>query len=146
MARRKQAAVFQGGAGPIDAMIDWPDGTPKGWALVLHPHSLQGGTRDNKVVTTIARTCVHDGLVAVRPNFRGVGNSAGAFDHARGETDDMLELIGQFTEQHPDVAAGKWLLGGFSFGTAVATRVYQILVEQQAKLPDALVLAGAAVS
>ncbi|HLR13436.1 MAG TPA: alpha/beta hydrolase [Burkholderiaceae bacterium] len=146
MARSRKNVVFEGLAGPIDAVIDWPDGTPKGWALVLHPHSLQGGTRDNKVVTTIARASVHDGLVAVRPNFRGVGQSAGAFDHADGETADMLELIRQFAAEYPEAAGGRWLLGGFSFGTAVAARVYQTLAEQQAVLPDALILAGAAVS
>lgn len=145
MARSKKNVVFQGLAGPIDTIVDWPAGDPQGWALVLHPHSLQGGTRDNKVVTTIARACVQDGLVAVRPNFRGVGESAGTFDHAQGETADMLALVQQFGAEYPEAAAGKWLLGGFSFGTAVAAHVYQTLAGQQAVLPDAVVLAGAAV-
>lgn len=145
MARKKKNEVFEGPAGAIDASIDWPAGPPVGWALVLHPHPQQGGTRDNKVVTTIARACVSRGLVAVRPNFRGVGESAGSFDQAVGETADMLALIDQFSARYPDAASGTWLLGGFSFGTAVAARILGTLAEQNAPQPDAVVLAGAAV-
>lgn len=145
MAVRTEQVVYQGMAGDISCAIDWPENTPQGWALVLHPHPLQGGARDNKVVTTIARACVQSGLVAVRPNFRGVGDSAGEFDNAVGETADMLELVRQFQQEYPEIAAGKWLLGGFSFGTSVAAQVYSTLAQEQLPVPGALVLAGSAV-
>ena len=67
MSARTETLAYTGAAGRIDCAVDWPDGTPRGWALVLHPHPLQGGARENKVVTTIARACVQHGLVAVRP-------------------------------------------------------------------------------
>jgi len=137
--------TFDGEAGDISCVIDWPDGEPRGWALVLHPHPLQGGTRDNKIVTTLARASVQQGLVAVRPNFRGVGASAGQFDHGAGETADVLALIAQFRAAYPDVVAGKWLLGGFSFGTAVAAQAYGTLAQQGEPLPDLVVLVGSAV-
>lgn len=145
MVRKQKSVVYQGQAGDIDCVIDWPDNTPRGWALVLHPHPLQGGTRDNKVVTTLSRACVQDGLVAVRPNFRGVGQSQGSFDHGLGEAADMLAVVQQFTHANPDVAAGKWLLGGFSFGTSVAAQLYSALWAQGARTPDAVVLAGPAI-
>lgn len=138
-------AVFQGLAGAIDCTIDWPDGPLRGWALVLHPHPLHGGARDNKIVTTIARACVQQGLVAVRPNFRGVGASAGEFDRAVGETADMHELVTQFSAANPELADGKWVLAGFSFGTAVAAQLYAGLAQQRQKTPNALILAGTAV-
>ncbi|TCT07353.1 alpha/beta hydrolase [Paralcaligenes ureilyticus] len=138
-------AVFQGLAGAIDCTIDWPDGPLRGWALVLHPHPLHGGARDNKIVTTIARACVQQGLVAVRPNFRGVGASAGEFDRAVGETADMHELVAQFSAANPELADGKWVLAGFSFGTAVAAQLYAGLAQQRQKTPNALILAGTAV-
>lgn len=137
--------TYAGRAGIIDCALDWPDGTATGWALVLHPHPLHGGARDNKVVTTIARACVQQGLVAVRPDFRGVGKSEGEFDQARGETDDMLDLVAQFRERHPEPAAGRWVLAGFSFGTAVAAQLHAALADQGQPLPDAVVLAGPAV-
>jgi len=140
-----KSLTFQGEAGDISCVIDWPDGSPRGWALALHPHPLQGGTRDNKIVTTIARASVQQGLVAVRPNFRGVGASAGQFDHGVGETADVLALITQFRTAYPDVAAGKWLLGGFSFGTSVAAQAYSTLAQNGQPLPDVVVLVGSAV-
>ena len=114
---------------------------------MLHPHPLQGGARENKVVTTIARACVQHGLVAVRPNFRGVGLSEGEFDKSVGETRDMLALVAQVREQHPELAQAPWVLAGFSFGTAVAAQTYAALAEQgDAPLPSALMLMGPAVN
>ena len=143
MAERKETFEFEGGAGLVDCVIEWPEQQPAGWALVLHPHPLHGGARDNKVVTTISRACLQHGLVAVRPNFRGVGKSAGHFDHANGETQDMLVLVERFRALYPDVFAGKWVLAGFSFGTSVAAQLYSAL--QGLRQPDALILAGPAV-
>src|SRR3546814_16307432 len=71
MPARTETQAFTGEAGLIDCAIDWPAAPPRGWALVLHPHSLQGGARDNKVVTTLARACVTHGLAALRPDVRG---------------------------------------------------------------------------
>ncbi|MBV6305518.1 alpha/beta hydrolase [Candidimonas humi] len=138
-------SVFQGLAGAIDCALDWPEGEPAGWALVLHPHPLHGGARDNKIVTTISRACTQRGLVALRPNFRGVGASGGEFDHAVGETADMLQLVEQFAAAWPAETTGKWVLAGFSFGTSVAAQLYSELAAQGAKVPDALMLVGSAV-
>lgn len=142
---RSEQAVFQGEAGAISCVIDWPQEPPRGWALVLHPHPLQGGTRDNKIVTTLARAAVQHGLVAVRPNFRGVGASEGEFDNAVGETADILALMAQFREAYPQATAGKWLLGGFSFGTSVAAQAHATLAQAGEPLPDLVVLVGSAV-
>lgn len=144
MSASTEVQVFSGAAGRIECALDYPDGSPRGWALLLHPHPLHGGARDNKVVTTMARACVNAGLVAVRPDFRGVGASEGEFDRGLGETADMLGLIPQLREALPELAGAPWVLGGFSFGTAVAAQVYATLAEQHAQ-PDALMLMGPAV-
>ncbi|CUJ31783.1 Predicted hydrolase of the alpha/beta-hydrolase fold [Achromobacter xylosoxidans] len=139
--------AFTGAAGRIDCAVDWPDGTPRGWALVLHPHPLQGGARENKVVTTLSRACVQHGLVAVRPNFRGVGLSEGEFDKSVGETQDMLAVVAQMRERHPELTDAPWVLAGFSFGTAVAAQTYAALADQgDTVLPTALMLMGPAVN
>ena len=147
MRERMKTIQFQGQAGVIDCALDWPDEEQvvKGWALILHPHPLHGGARDNKVVTTMARAAVQQGLLVVRPNFRGVGASAGELDKAVGETADMLALVEQFTQQFAQLAQGAWALAGFSFGTAVAAQLYSSLHEQGSVLPKVLVLAGPAV-
>ena len=145
MQARSEILRFRGEAGIIDCALERPAGELRGWALVLHPHPLHGGTRDNKVVTTIARACVDHGLVALRPNFRGVGESEGEFDQARGETADMLMLVEQFQDKFPELANGVWLTAGFSFGTSVAAQLYSELAASSQRAPDRLILAGSAV-
>jgi len=142
---RTETVSFDGHAGRIDCAIDWPQDEPAGWALILHPHPLHGGARNNKVVTTLAQACLQRGLVAVRPDFRGVGASEGEFDNARGETADMQELVAQFRERYPQAAAGRWALGGFSFGSAVAAQLHASLADAGGPVPDALILVGTAV-
>lgn len=139
---RTEKIIFHGLAGQIECAIDWPEETPRGWALCLHPHPLFDGTNTNKVVTTLARTCVQHGLVALRPNFRGVGLSEGKFDHAKGETSDMMTLVEQFLTQYPQFQGMTWVLGGFSFGTAVAAQLYAELADRQQPLPAQLILLG----
>lgn len=142
---RTEKIIFQGHAGNIECAIDWPDNPPLGWALCLHPHPLFDGTNSNKVVTTLARACVQHGLVAIRPNFRGVGLSEGSFDNAKGETMDMIMLIEQFLQKYPQFQQQNWTLGGFSFGTAVAAQLYAELEDRQMHLPKQLILLGSGV-
>ena len=139
-----ETITFDGLAGVIDCALDWPEGAPTGWALVLHPNPAQGGTRDNKVVTTIARACVQHGLLAIRPNFRGIGSSGGAFDHGKGELLDMAALVEQFRVRYPEIAAMPWVLGGFSFGTSIAVQLYAKWDRLQKNLPNIVVLTGSA--
>ncbi|MBU4612771.1 alpha/beta hydrolase [Achromobacter sp. GG226] len=123
MTDRPDTLRFTGHAGDIDCALDWPDAEPRGWALLLHPHPLHGGARGNKVVTTLARACTQAGLVAVRPDFRGVGQSGGTYDEGRGEAEDMLGLPAQMLARFPSLAGTPFVLGGFSFGSAVASQV-----------------------
>ncbi len=139
-----ETTTFDGLAGVIDCALDWPEGAPTGWALVLHPNPSQGGTRDNKVVTTIARACVQHGLLAIRPNFRGIGSSGGAFDHGKGELLDMAALVEQFRVRYPGIAAMPWVLGGFSFGTSIAVQLYAKWDRLEKNLPNIVVLTGSA--
>jgi alpha/beta superfamily hydrolase len=145
MSARTEIVALTGTAGRIDCAVDWPADTPRGWALILHPHPLHEGTRDNKVVTTISRACVQEGLVAVRPDFRGVRDSEGVFDKAVGETADMREVVAQVRRQYPELAALPWVLAGFSFGTSVAAQLDSALADTDIPRPAALMLAGAAV-
>ena len=119
--------MIDGPAGPLEVVLNVPDASFAGIALLAHPHPQQGGTLDNKVVQTLAKTFFSMSYVAVRWNFRGVGKSAGVFDNGIGETDDVLAALAyarsRFGEALP-VA-----LGGFSFGAFVQTRVAQRVAE-----------------
>jgi len=128
-----------GPAGPIECAIDEPSGTPRGVAVLCHPHPQHGGTMDNKVVQTLARAFVQLGYRAVRFNFRGVGASGGQWDQGRGEVDDALAVIGAVHTAGLPLA-----LGGFSFGAFVATQAAATLAEGERA--ERLVLVGPAAS
>jgi hypothetical protein len=131
---------LEGAAGILECALDLPDDTPRGIALVAHPHPLYGGTMDNKVTQTLARAFVALGYATARMNFRGVGKSAGVHDAGRGETDDMALLLAHMRQQYPGLPVA---LGGFSFGTFVQSQLQQRLIEQGAPA-ERLVLVGSA--
>jgi alpha/beta superfamily hydrolase len=109
-----------GPAGEIEATIDSAADEPVAVAVLCHPHPLQQGTMQNKVVTTLARAFVRLGAAAVRFNFRGVGRSAGVHASGVGERDDALAAVSWARERWPGLPL---YLGGFSFGAAIALGV-----------------------
>ena len=112
--------VLQGPAGPIEAIVEYPDGAPRPVVAVLcHPLPTEGGTMHNKVVTMSARALRECGATTVRFNFRGTGDSAGTFDEGRGELEDLRAVVAWVREQRPEHQL--WLFG-FSFGAYVALR------------------------
>ena len=125
--------------GLIEVAIDTPaDGAAsKGIAVIAHPHPLFGGTLDNKVVQTLARSFTQCGWTAVRFNFRGVGGTQGVHDEGRGELDDMLAVVDQ------TAPSGALCLAGFSFGAFVTTHAFERL--HAARQIDKLVLVGTSV-
>jgi uncharacterized protein len=127
--RTTERFTVDGPAGPLDVVCNVPDVELAGVALIAHPHPLQGGTLDNKVVQTLAKAFFALGYAAVRFNFRGVGGSAGTFDDGIGETDDALAVLANAKAKLGD--ALPVVLAGFSFGSFVQTRVAQALEAQR---------------
>jgi alpha/beta superfamily hydrolase len=115
-----------------------------GVAVVAHPHPLYGGTRDNKVVQTIARALLALGFVCWRPDFRGVGATDGEYDEGHGETEDLLAVVDAArAEDGADTLP--LLLAGFSFGSFVQSRVARRLAES-GRPAARLVFVGTAVT
>src|SRR6185436_17741777 len=113
-----------GPAGRIECAVDRPESSARGVALIAHPHPLFGGTLDNKVAQTLARTFVELGYETWRPNFRGVGATEGKHDEGRGEVDD-LEAVYKSINRQPMV------LAGFSFGAAMQAKLAQRVVSER---------------
>jgi uncharacterized protein len=133
--------TIAGPSGAIECAVDAPTGTPRGVAVVCHPHPQHGGTMDNKVVQTLARAFMQLGYTAVRFNFRGVGGSAGAWARGPGEIDDALAVIAAFR------APGQPLvLAGFSFGGYVASNAAARLAGADGAAAERLVLVAPAAS
>ena len=111
---------FLGLAGQLEAILTVPDVVNAHYVTILgHPHSLQGGTMNNKVVTTMARAFKDMGIPSIRFNFRGVGLSAGVYDAGLGESEDMLLLARSWLQEKPETNI---IFAGFSFGSYVAYR------------------------
>ncbi len=111
---------IDGPAGALEALYTEPPGDGDSYAVVCHPHPLFGGTMENKVVTTLARSFQQCGMATVRFNFRGVGQSEGSYAEGRGETADAVAVA--------DWAASRWpgrqlVAAGFSFGAYIAWRL-----------------------
>ncbi|OGA54892.1 MAG: hypothetical protein A3F74_00750 [Betaproteobacteria bacterium RIFCSPLOWO2_12_FULL_62_58] len=51
-----ERVLIDGPAGKIEIDINDPGAARRGIALIAHPNPVQGGTKDNKVVTTLAKT------------------------------------------------------------------------------------------
>jgi alpha/beta superfamily hydrolase len=138
--RSTERSTIDGPAGALEIAQNVPATAPRGIALIAHPHPLQGGTLDNKVAQTLAKTFFALGYVAVRFNFRGVGQSEGTFDDGEGEAADALAAL-RFAQARFDAkeSALPIVLAGFSFGAFVQTKVAQSVAAQR------LVLVGPAV-
>jgi alpha/beta superfamily hydrolase len=118
---RTEAVMIEGPVGGLEALLEAPrDDALMGCAVVCHPHPAQGGTMQNKVAHTLARSFVGQNMAALRFNFRGVGSSEGTFDEGVGELDDIRAAVAWLTNRLPGLPL--WL-GGFSFGAALAVRV-----------------------
>ena len=114
-----QEFQIDGEAGKLEGLIHAPDDLPRAIAIIAHPLPTQGGTMENKVVTTLAKTFASLGCVAVRFNFRGTGRSEGKFDDGNGEMLDV-ETVARFSlREHGNLPL---ILAGFSFGAYVQAR------------------------
>ncbi|MDQ8024070.1 MAG: prolyl oligopeptidase family serine peptidase [Moraxellaceae bacterium] len=137
-----EQALVDGPAGAIDVLVDAPE-SPRGVALVAHPHPLFGGANTNKVAHTLARTMRDLGYAAIRPNFRGVGKTAGTHDNGKGETEDMLAVLAWGQQRFGFAASDPVIICGFSFGAYVQARVAHRLADAGTPA-ERLVLVGTA--
>jgi alpha/beta superfamily hydrolase len=164
MNSRTKVIHIEGIVGLMEMSIDLPDElksdpnfSVRGLALVAHPHPLMGGTMDNKVAQTMARAFNQLGYVSVRPNFRGVGGTAGVHDDGVGELDDLLHVTDWMRtpsswSQFEATANQAWtanantlplIVSGFSFGSFVGSHLVEKLAEL-GRPAERLVMVGSA--
>jgi len=126
----EQKLMITGPAGELEAL--WAQ--PQAWresdpvAVCCHPHPLHGGSMQNKVVHTLAKSFLALGSAVLRFNFRGVGESEGVFAQGEGEQADLLAVVNWLRQHYP--SAPLWL-GGFSFGAFVAAMTHAQIQAQR---------------
>jgi uncharacterized protein len=124
-------------SGVLQGVVHMPTTEPRAIAVVAHPLPTMGGTMDNKIVTTLVKTFVELGFIAIRFNFRGVGESSGVYDEGNGEVDDVQTIVQYALDEFGSLPL---ILSGFSFGGYVQARVAEKIN------PHKLVLIAPAVS
>lgn len=86
--------------------------------VICHPHPLYGGNMNNNVVHAIEKSLVRRGIACLCFNFRGVGQSEGVHDGARGEVDDALAAA-VFMADRGEIDSARVGLAGYSFGGSI---------------------------
>jgi uncharacterized protein len=109
---------IEGAAGPLEALARVAP-TPRGAAVISHPHPLHGGTLHHPVMFHTDRELNRAGWTTLRFNFRGVGASAGTHDEGRGEVDDVARAVDRLVALAPGVPL---VLVGYSFGAWCSVR------------------------
>jgi alpha/beta superfamily hydrolase len=102
-----------------------PEGTPRGVAVLCHPHPRHGGSKDHPLLWAIRNHLAAGREMAVLGfNFRGVMESGGTYGGGRDELRDVRAAIAWLRERATGPGAGAMptLLVGWSFGASVALR------------------------
>ena len=108
---------IDGPTGPLEVLVDLPEGPPRAAVVFAHPLPTHGGTMHTKVVFQGAKALTRIGCAVLRFNFRGVGRSAGTWDEGPGEKDDYKAALDYFSARYPNTEL--WA-AGFSFGSYIA--------------------------
>jgi alpha/beta superfamily hydrolase len=119
--RRVRQLFFPSPAGQLEAVLFCRvNESPQAAAVFCHPHPQYAGTMHNKVAYRASEAIFERGLPVLRFNFRGVGQSEGAWGDGVGEEEDAIAAIDFLRSLYPQSTT---LLGGFSFGAGIALAV-----------------------
>jgi alpha/beta superfamily hydrolase len=118
--------VVEGKAGALQAALHMAKTPSQDFLIICHPHPLFGGTMDNKVVTTAAKTYLDAGINVVRFNYRGVGESEGLYGDMIGEVEDAQSIFDWMSCRY---SVSRLFLAGFSFGSYIAAKLAKDLAD-----------------
>jgi alpha/beta superfamily hydrolase len=106
----------------LEGELRMPDGTPRGAAVICHPHPRHGGSKDHPLLWAIRNDlAAARGFAVLGFNFRGVMGSAGTYGGGRDELRDARAAVAHAVEA-TGLEAPPTLVVGWSFGASVALR------------------------
>ncbi len=116
---RQERVTFTSGELSLEGVCHIPDGEdPFAAVVVCHPHPFYGGNMDNFVVIAVCQALCDKGIVALRFNFRGVGQSEGKLA-GEGTPDDVSSAL-SFVASMKEVDAKRLGVCGYSAGAIAA--------------------------
>jgi uncharacterized protein len=120
---KRTHVTFPAGALTLEGVWHLPDGAgPFPAVIVCHPHPLYGGSMSNNIVFEICQALAGRSIVTLRFNFRGVGQSTGAYSEGTGEQADVTAAL-EFVTAAPGIDRDRIGLAGYSFGAGVIAPV-----------------------
>ncbi len=87
----------------------------KGGAIFCHPHPQYGGDMHNPVIAAAVGAASQEGFSTLRFNFRGVGESGGAYGEGIGEGEDVKAVV-EYLSSKLNGSNPPLVLLGYSFG------------------------------
>jgi len=94
----------------------------RGGVILCHPHPQYGGDMDNPVILSGVDAASEEGFSTLRFNFRGVGESEGAYADGIGEIEDVQAAVEYLDSTFGD-RNHSLVLFGYSFGAWASTPV-----------------------
>ena len=86
--------------------------------VACHSHPMLGGNMNDPVVAAVCQSAVREGMVALRFNFRGVGDSQGDFTNGKEEHNDIKSAL-DVMRHWPTVHGRRIALVGYSTGATI---------------------------
>ena len=114
------AVTFQSRELRLEGVLGYPDGAsrPLPGVVLCHPGPLSGGNMNNNLVLSVHIALPEQGIVSLRFNFRGVGNSEGV--HAQGELEpEDAEAALKVLQDRADVDENPLGMAGYPFWSGV---------------------------
>jgi alpha/beta superfamily hydrolase len=115
----ERVALVTGDGETLDAELA-ADAPARAQAVLCHPHPQYGGSMRSLVTSELFQALPLAGVTCLRFDFRGVGESSGAFDDGIGERHDVRAALAYLGELDPTLPT---YLVGWSFGADLALSI-----------------------
>ena len=102
----------------LEGELRRPDQTPRGAAVLCHPHPRHGGSKDHPLLWALRIGLASRGFTVLSFNFRGVMGSEGEYGGGEQEVADVEAAVSLARSE----ADGPLFVCGWSFGANVALR------------------------
>jgi len=107
----------------LEGVLETPSGakTACPGAVICHPHPLFGGNMHNNVTRAVKNGLLDRGMICLRFNFRGTGQSEGSHGNGVDELEDVRAAL-DFVDNLEQVDSKRLVVAGYSFGCWVVLR------------------------
>ncbi len=119
---KEQRVTIPSGHIRLEGLLSIQEAFSFGGVVLCHPHPQYGGDMHSSVIGAGVQAAYQEGFSTLRFNFRGVGESEGAYDDGKGEREDVKAAI-DYLSSRLGAPQGHIVVLGYSFGAWVGLPV-----------------------